>query len=252
MFVWRVLPIIVVVLIFIYNIIETSTNSVCRGIFQIWYSHPGRREGRSTYIVLGITMLSIVLYWSQLLFMITWRRFPHSRGCVEEHLGLGVARRWRVVCSCSKLFYIYFIIKNMHFVIPASPTDATFPTIVLYCLTFVGRMPTMPLRHQPGMQLQNICLRQRPRTQDKIQTRKKKRCMKFCLHLQIFQLFASIIHSCIRCFISLFCLVLGKRHTKGDQAPVMTRTTQRCLVWSYSSLVGTQFRICFRTNGRTF
>ena len=36
-----------------------------------------------------------------------------------------------------------------------------------------------------------------------------------CLHLQIFQLLASIIHSCIRCFISLFCLVLGKRHTKG-------------------------------------
>jgi hypothetical protein len=57
--------------------------------------------------------------------------------------------------------------------------SATFPTIVLYCPTFVGGMPMPPLWHQPGMQLQNRCLRQRPRTQDKTQ-RGKRGCMIFC------------------------------------------------------------------------
>jgi hypothetical protein len=57
--------------------------------------------------------------------------------------------------------------------------SATFPTIVLYCPTFVGGMPMPPLWHQPGMQLQNRCLRQRPRTQDKTQ-REKRGCMIFC------------------------------------------------------------------------
>ena len=49
----------------------------------------------------------------------------------------------------------------------------------LYCPTFVGGMPMTSLRYQAGMLLQNTALRQRPRTQDKIQ-RKKRRCKLFC------------------------------------------------------------------------
>jgi hypothetical protein len=50
----------------------------------------------------------------------------------------------------------------------------------LYCPTFVGAVPMTSLRYQAGMQLQNTALRQRPRTQDKIQ-RKTRRSMQAIL-----------------------------------------------------------------------